>query len=110
MPQLTKGHCLKPEQIAAEKSVADQIDRPPVLAHGMHVVAREVASNADQAWSAPQDLGRGRHPEPVADQVLELGAVVHQPREVEEPLVDDAGVDTALVFDITDRRNSEYQL
>jgi hypothetical protein len=74
-----------------------------VLAHGVHVVAGEVAGDADKARAAPQDLGRGRHPEPVADQVLELGPVVHQPRQVEETLVDDAGVDTTLVLDITDR-------
>jgi hypothetical protein len=99
-------HGLKPQQVAAEEPVADEVDRPPVLAHGVHVVAHEVASDADQARSAPQDLGRGRHPEPVADQVLELGTVVHQPPQVEQALVDDAGVDTALVLDFTDRRSS----
>jgi hypothetical protein len=70
----------------------------------MHVVAGEVTGDTDQARTAPQDLGRGRHPEPVADQVLELGTVVHQPRQVEQPLVDDAGVRAALVLDFTDRR------
>nr|WP_211278637.1 hypothetical protein [Streptomyces griseorubiginosus] len=64
----------------------------------MHVVAGEVAGNADQARAAPQDLGRGRHPEPVANQVLELGTMVHQPRQIEETLVDDAGIDTTLVL------------
>lgn len=44
-----RGHGLKPEQVAAEESVADQVDRAPVLAHGMHVVAGEVAGDADQA-------------------------------------------------------------
>jgi hypothetical protein len=33
--------------------------------------------------------------------------VVHQPRQIEETLVDDAGIDAALVLDITDRRSSE---
>ncbi|WP_329375346.1 hypothetical protein [Streptomyces sp. NBC_01483] len=37
--------------------------------------------------------------------MLELGAMVHQPRQIEKSLVDDAGIDTTLVLDITDRRS-----
>lgn len=83
-------HGLKPEQVAAEESVADQVDRPPVLAYGVYVVACEVAGDTDQTRSAPQHLGCGRSPEPVTNQVLELGPVIHQPREIEQALVDDA--------------------
>ncbi|MEU7212616.1 acyl-CoA dehydrogenase family protein [Streptomyces sp. NPDC044989] len=97
------GAGLKSKQIAAEESVADQVDRAPVLAHGVHVVAGEVAGDADQTRTAPQDLGRGRHPEPVADQVLELGTVVQQPGQVEQALVDHAGIRAALVLN-DDRR------
>jgi hypothetical protein len=100
-------HWLKPEQVAAEKSVADQVDRAQVLAHGVNDVTGEVAGDTDQTRAAPQDLGRGCHPEAVVDQMLELGAMVHQPRQVEKVLVDDAGVDAALVLDFTDRRSSD---
>jgi hypothetical protein len=48
-----------------------------------------------------------RGPEPVADHVLELRPVIHEPAQTEQPLVDDAGVDAALVLDITDRRSSD---
>lgn len=69
----------------------------------MHVVAGEVAGDADQARSAPQNLGRGRRPEPDVDQVLELRPVVHQPGQVEQALIDHAGIRAALVLD-DDRR------
>lgn len=75
------------QQVAAEEPVADQVDAALVLAYGVDVVPGEVAGDADQPRSAPQHLGRDRAPEPVADQVLELGPVVHQPREVEQPLI-----------------------
>lgn len=44
----------------------------------MHVIAREVTSDAHQPRSVPEDLGRRRRPKPVTDQVLELAVVIHQ--------------------------------
>jgi hypothetical protein len=38
----------------------------------MHVVAGEDPGDTGQARATPQNLGRSRRPEPVADQVLEL--------------------------------------
>lgn len=102
-----RSHRLKAEVLGAEVAVADQVDAAPVLPYGVHVVAGEVAGHADQPGRAPQHLGRGRRPEPVADQMPELGTVIHQPGQIEQTLIDHAGVSAALVLDITDRRSSD---
>ncbi|RPF30497.1 hypothetical protein EDD92_0278 [Streptomyces sp. TLI_185] len=102
-----RGHRLKPDQVVAEVPVADQVDRATVLAYGMRVVAGEVADHADQPGCAPQDLGRGRHPEPVSDQVPERVLMVPQPGHVIEALVDHTCVGAAPVLHITDRRSPD---
>ncbi|RPF30503.1 hypothetical protein EDD92_0285 [Streptomyces sp. TLI_185] len=79
-PATDGGHRLKGQQVAAEKAVADRVD----------------AADTDQPRSAPHHPGRGWRPEPVASQALELRAAFHQPRQIEQALVDDTRVDTPL--------------
>jgi hypothetical protein len=89
---------LKAEQPGAGETVADQVDAAADLADRVPVVAGEVLRNANQSRRTPQHLGRGRNPEPVADQGLELRPVIDQPGQVEQPLGDHSGVTAPLVL------------
>ncbi len=77
-----------------------------MLTHGVRVVAGEVPRDTNQPGFAPQHLGRGRYPEPVAYQALECFLVGHEPRYVVQALIDDARVGATLVLNFTDRRST----
>lgn len=98
-PSCGRGYSLKANKVSAEEAVADQINAAPMLTYGVEVVAGVVAGHTDQSGSAPEHLGRDGRPELVTDQVLELAAVIYQPAQIEEPLVDHTRIRAALVLD-----------
>jgi len=96
--------CLAPPNPPLASTLSSRTE-PRVLPSGPGHIQKQSAA-AGTSRCAPQHLGRGCGPEPVADEVLELGPVIHKPGQVEVPLVDHVCIGAALVLDFTDRRNS----
>ncbi|MCY1361734.1 hypothetical protein D9M69_484120 [compost metagenome] len=65
----------------------------------MQVVLGEVGGNADQPRRTPFDLIGGFLAVAVAHQQLEVAAMVHQPVQVEQALINHVLRTVALVFD-----------
>lgn len=80
------------EQVIAILGVANQLDVALHLADGVEIVYGEVAGDAEEARAAPVDVGGLVGSDFLGDEKLEIAAVVEQPIEVEESLVDDVGV------------------
>lgn len=87
------GDQVKGQVFAAVVPVSDEFDAATNQADRALVVAGEVLGNADESWIAPVELVGGLSAVVLHHPQLKFGAVVEEPVQVEQPLVDDAFVD-----------------
>lgn len=90
---------LQCQQFRAKPPVTNKIDTSIDLLNSVLVVSGEVTRDADQPRRRPVDLGCTVLAELLHGKELELGLVVEQPIEIEQPLVDDVLVRRSLVLD-----------
>ncbi|MNV28662.1 hypothetical protein D3C71_1198620 [compost metagenome] len=96
-------HQFHHQQRLAKSPVADQFDIASNLLHSMLVIPCEVTGDTKQARCRPVDRVRDILTQPLHHQPLKLLAVIKQPIEIEQSLIDDVLIHRALVFN-DDRR------
>ena len=92
-------HQFEQQEVIAKQAITDQLYVAVDLLHGMAVVLGKVRRDADQAWRVPVDTVSGFMAQLAGNKPLEITAMIHQPVEVEQALVDHVLVAVALVLD-----------
>ena len=80
-------------------TVADQLDVAAHLLDGIGVVFCEICCNADQARGTPLNGVSYLLAQRITNKQFKITAMVHQPVEVEQALIDDILATITLVFD-----------
>lgn len=91
-------HQFEQQEVIAKQAITDQLYVAVDLLHGMAVVLGKVRRDADQAWRVPVDTVSGFMAQLAGNKPLEITAMIHQPVEVEQALVDHVLAGGALVF------------
>jgi hypothetical protein len=85
------------QQLSAVLAIPNEFDTAVYLFNRMLVVAREVSSDAQEAWGRPLDSCLTT--ESLSHECLELSLMVEQPVEIKQTLVDDVFTGRPFVLD-----------